>query len=158
MNKMETVVFIGIVFVGLLGWFAANHARSVRYRRKPVLTGREREFFFRLRNALSECHVCPQVAVPALIEPAGVGKLRRQALATVSGKRVGYAVFDEDMDLLAVVELAHRSRPTRMERAREACLASAGIRTVRFYARGLPSEVKIRSSIFDRRSAAVQSA
>ena len=57
------------------------------------------------------------------------------------------------MQLLAVVELVHRARPSRMERAREACFASAGIRTVRFKAKRLPSEGKIRSSIFERRSA-----
>lgn len=108
--------------------------------------------YFRLRHALPECHVCPQVAASALIEPAGMGKVRQRAMSALGGKRVGYAVFDQDMNLLAVVELAYRSRPTRLERAREACFASAGIRTVRFHARRLPSEDKIRASIFVRKS------
>lgn len=150
---METFVFVAIILAGLLGWIAVARMRPTRYRKKTVLTGGERDLYFRLRHALPECHVCPQVAASALIEPAGMGKVRQRAMSALGGKRVGYAVFDEDMDLLAVVELAHRSRPTRLDLAREKCFASAGIRTVRFYAKRLPSENKIRSSIFDRRSA-----
>lgn len=149
---METFVFVSIVFAGLVGWFVMTRVKPVCYRKKPVLTGGERDFYFRLRSALPECHVCPQVAVAALIEPSGMGRLRQRAVSALGGKRVGYAVFDENMDLLAVVEFAHRSRPTRMERAREACFASAGIRTVRFQAKRIPSEGKIRSSIFARKT------
>jgi hypothetical protein len=154
MSMKDIFVFVAIVFIGLLGWFVVMRAQSARYRRKPVLTGSERDFFFRLRSALPECHVCPQVAVSALIEPAGMGKMRQQAIASIGRMRAGYAIFDEDMHLLAVVELAHRSRPTRAEKAREACLSSAGVRTVRFHAKRLPSEGKIRASVFTRRSAA----
>jgi len=150
---METLVFVSIVFAGLLGWFALTRESPARYRKKSMLTGGERDFYFRLRNALPECHVCPKVAISALIEPAGMGKVRQQAVSALSGKRVGYAVFDENMELLAVVELAHRPRPTRMERVREACFASAGIRTLRIPAKRLPSEARIRASTFDRRSA-----
>ena len=149
---METFVFVAIVCAGLIGWFVVTRAKSTRYRRKAVLTGSERDLFFRLRNALPECHVCPRVAISALIEPAGMGQLRRRAIASMGGKRVGYAIFDDEMELLAVVELAYRTHPTRAEKFKESCLASAGIRTVRFHARHLPSEGKIRSSIFVRKS------
>ena len=149
----ETFVFVAIVFIGLAGWFVVHRAQSSRYRKKPVLTGSERDFFFRLRNSLPECHISPQVAVSALIEPAGMGKLRQRAIASIGRMRVGYAIFDDEMQLVAVVELAHRSRPGRMEKVKEDCLASAGIRTVRFNAKRLPSEGKIRASVFSRRSA-----
>jgi len=150
---METLVFVAIILAGIFGWFAMARMQPARFRKKTVLTGVERDLYFRLREALPECHVCPQVAATALIEPAGMGKVRQRAMSALGGKRVGYAVFDVDMDLLAVVELAHRSRPTRRERTREAWFASAGIRTVRFHAKRLPSENKIRASVFDRRTA-----
>jgi len=153
MGMKETFVFVAIVFIGLVGWFVVQRAQSSRYRTKQVLTGSERDFFYRLRGALPECHISPQVAVSALIEPAGMGKLRQRAIASIGRMRVGYAIFDEDMHLLAVAELAHRSRPTRMEKAKEDCLSSAGVRTVRFHAKRLPSEGKIRASVFARRSA-----
>lgn len=149
---METFVFVAIILAGLMGWFVLARMKPTRYRKKTVLTGGERDFYFRLRHALPECHVCPQVAVSALIEPTGMGKVRQRAVSALGGKRVGYAVFDQDMDLLAVVELVHRSRPSRLERAREACFSSAGIRTVRFHAKRLPSEGRIRTTIFDRTS------
>lgn len=146
----ETIVFATIVFGGLLLWFAAAKERPARYRKKNVLTGSEREFFYRLRQALPECVICPQVAVSALIEPTGIGSARKAGLDRIKGKRVGYAVFDEEMHLMAIIEVDHRSRTTRKDAARDAYFANAGIRTVRFQAKRLPSEVKIKSSIYSR--------
>ena len=149
---IEAFVFAVIVFGGLLLRFVMTLKGPVRFRKKPVLTGGDREFFFRLRHALPECLVCPQVAVSALLEPAGVGKIRRAASDCIDGKKVGYAIFNEEMQLLAVVELDHRGRRSRRAAARDACFASAGIRTVRFHTKRLPSETRIRRSVFPRPS------
>jgi hypothetical protein len=146
----ETILFVAIIVGGLAVWFAMGRERPARFRRKPVLTGGDLEFFYQLRYALPECLVCPQVAVAALIEPTGPGKARQTALDNIYRKTVGYAVFDEDMQLVVVVELNHRSRPTRKETARDVTFESAGIRTIRFYAKRLPSETKIRSSVYAR--------
>lgn len=150
MEMKEGIVVAAIVFGGLLLWLFIHRERPLRFRPKAALTGVEREFFFHLRGALPACHVCPQLAVSALIEPAGVGAVRRQALECIAGQRVGYAVFDEKMRLIAVVELDHRSRTTRRDAARDKYFASAGIRTVRFNAKCLPSALKIRKRIFAR--------
>ncbi len=152
----ETILFVAIVFGGLGLWFVMQRPRPVRFRRKSVLTGGDLEFFYRLRKALPECVVCPQVSITALIEPAGMGKLRQAALNDIGHKRVGYAVFDEEMQLIAVVELEHRSRRTRKDVAKEAAFASAGIRTVRFHSRRLPSTTKIRSSIYSHAAVPVE--
>lgn len=144
----ETILVAVIVFGGLLLWLFIHRERPLRFRSKAALTGVEREFFFRLRDALPSCQVCPQLAVSALIEPAGIGAARRRALERIAGQRVGYAVFDVDMRLIAVVELDHRSRTTRRDVARDKYFSSAGIRTVRFRAKCLPSELKIRKHIF----------
>lgn len=144
----EVIVFAGLVCVGLILWLILRQEKQPRYRRKAMLTGRERDFFYHLWQALPECLVYPQVPVSALIEPLGIGKTRQTALARIAGKRVSYAVFDEDMALIAVVELDHRSRPGRSEAAKEAYLASAQIKTIRFQARHMPSATKIRASIF----------
>lgn len=146
----EIILFAVIVLGGSLLWLASGRARPARYRKKRLLTGGEREFFDRLRAALPECVVCPRMAVSALIEPAGSGPARKAALDRIKAEKVGYAVFDEQMELLAVVELDHRSRASRRAFARDACLAGAGIRTIRFKARRLPSEAKIRRSVYSR--------
>lgn len=152
---VDYVVFAAIILGGLLVRFITGRSAPVRYRRKSVLTGGEREFFFRLQQALPECVVCPQVAVSALLEPVGVGRLRQAAVDCIDGKRVGYAVFDRNMEVIAIVELDHRTRTSRRAAARDAYFSSAGIRTVRFQSKHLPSETKIRSAIFSRKPATV---
>lgn len=146
----EMIVAASIVVGGMLFWFYLHREKPVRFRKKPVLTGGELDFFHCLRDALPECTVCPQVSVSALIEPTGVGPSRQKAQTQLGAKRVGYAVFDEDMKLIAVVEYEHRSRLKRSDVLRDAWFASAGIRTIRFPARRLPSEAHIKSRIFTR--------
>lgn len=150
----ELIVFFSIVFVGLIGWIVLHKQSQPKFRRKSVLTGGDLDFFFRLRKALPECTITTQMAPSALIEPVGIGKLRKAAMACLEGKRVGYAVLDEDMQLVAVIELDYRSRRTRREIAIDACFESAGVRVIRFHARRLPSETKIRSMIYERTWAA----
>lgn len=144
----EITVFLSVIAGGMILWLIATRERPVRYRRRPVLTGGELEFFHRLRRALPACAICPQVAVAALLEPAGIGKARKAALDLIVGKRVGYAVFDEELELIAVVELDHRARLTRREKVRDGWFADAGIKVVRFHAKHLPSETKIQTRIY----------
>lgn len=146
----ELVVATSVMVGGMLFWLYLHREKPMRFRRKSFLTGGELDLFFRLRQALPECIICPQVAASALIEPTGVGHARQLAQSRLEARRVGYAVFDEDMQLLAVVEYDHRSRIKRSDAARDAWFASAGIKTVRFPARRMPSEGQIRSRIFVR--------
>lgn len=145
------IVAASIMAGGMLFWLYLHREKPMRFRRKALLTGGELDFFFRLREALPECIVCPQIFAAGLIEPTGVGHARQQAQSRLEARRVGYAVFDEDMHLLAVVEYDHRSRIKRSDAARDAWFASAGIKTVRFPARRMPSEGQIRSRVFARR-------
>jgi hypothetical protein len=144
----EITVFLFVIAGGLILWFFMTRERAVRYRRRPVLTGSGLEFFHRLQRALPACAICPQVAVTALLEPAGIGKARKAALDLIVGKRVGYAVFDEELELIAVVELDYRARLTRRETVRDGWFASAGIKVVRFHVKHLPSETKIQTRIY----------
>ncbi|RJG07270.1 DUF2726 domain-containing protein [Noviherbaspirillum cavernae] len=140
----------GVGLGAALLWLAFHGGGKPRYKSKPVLTGGDLEFFHTLRNALPGCHVFPKVAMTALLEPTGLGRARQLAHERIAARRVGYAVFDEDMQLRAVVELSHRSGVSRKELARDEYLASAGIKTLRFHARQLPSEAIIEQVIFAR--------
>lgn len=146
----ESLVFAAILLGGLGFWLMWSREQLPRFRKKPVLAGSEREFFYRLCAALPECTVFAQVAASALIEPAGAGRLRRNGTARLQGRRVGVAVFDDEMRLIAVVELDYRARTARKDALIDTCFASAGIRVVRFQANRLPSEAKIRSAIYAR--------
>ncbi len=150
MTEKETIVFFGIVFGGLLLWFIFGRDRPARYRTKNLLTGRERDFFYRLRRALPDCLVFARMPLSALIEPTGIGSMRKAAHAAIEGLKVGYAVFDMNMQLVAVVELDHGVRLSRRATVRDAYLAGAGVRVVRFPARRLPSEANIHATIYSR--------
>ena len=146
----ETIVVVVIVLGGFGIWLALHREGRVRYRKKALLTGCELEFFHHLRQALPECVVAPQVGLAALIEPAGIGPGRQTALALLATRRAGYAVFDEQMQLLAIIELDHSSRRKRADAVMDRYLAEAGLRTVRFSSKQLPSDVRIRGSVFAR--------
>lgn len=146
----EAIVFVLIVGGGLAWWFISHRERPARFRRRPIMTATGMEFLARLQRALPECRVYPQVAATSLLEPMGVGKARKAALGCIAGRRVGFAVFDEDMQLLVVIELDHRPRLTRREAECDAYFANAGIRTLRFQTKHAPTEAKIRASVFPR--------
>ncbi|HVL77390.1 MAG TPA: DUF2726 domain-containing protein [Noviherbaspirillum sp.] len=154
----ELGVFLVILGSGLLGWFILNRPRPARFRARPILTGSALEFLFRLKRALPECTVCPQVAATSLLEPLGVGRARKAALSRIVGRRVGYAVFDEEMQLIAVIELDHRPRLTRREAECDSYFSEAGVPVLRFRQQQMPSVSKIRSSVFPRAAATVQCA
>jgi hypothetical protein len=146
----ETIVVAVIVIGGFAIWWATHREGRLRYRRKTMLAGCELEFFHRLQQALPECVIAPQVGLGALMEPIGIGRTRQTALALIAFRRVGYAVFDEQMELLTVIELDHHARPRRTEVKIERYLAGVGIRTVRFSAKHPPSETRIRNRVFTR--------
>lgn len=150
MGTSETIIVLVIVLGGLLLRFALSREKPMRYRRKAVLAGSDLEFFRRLQHALPGCLICPQIGMAALIEPTGIGQARQDAQALIDGKRIGYTVFDEDMQVVAVIELDHHSRIKRADAARDACFAALGINALRFNARHLPSEENIRRRVFVR--------
>lgn len=150
----DAIVFFSVIFAGLLLWFLFKRAPAPRFRRRSALTGSDVEFFSRLRQALHDCIVAPNVAVSALIEPVGGLAVRRDGGRRVQGQRVGYAVFDEDLNLLAVIDLRHRERRSRGEAERDKFFASAGVKTLRFHAKRLPTPERIRSEVFKAATAA----
>jgi hypothetical protein len=150
MSLSETWVATAIMIGGLIAWLVMHREGRPRYRHKTLLIDCELEFFQRLQKALPHCWIFPQVALSALIEPVGIGRNRQAALALIATRRVGYAVFDDEMRLLTVVELNHRPRLKRSELTRDKYLAAAGIRTLRFNARHLPSEARIHGCVFSR--------
>jgi very-short-patch-repair endonuclease len=123
-------------------------ARGPAYRRKAIMTGNETEFIGRLRRALPDLHICPQVAMHALIEPtASNSKIRLRDFRRVSQKIVDYAVFDAQWAIVVVIELDDRTHDSLRDAARDGYLAAAGIRTLRFQSRAKPTEGEIRVQV-----------
>jgi hypothetical protein len=110
---------------------AAN--RPSVFRARPLMTDNEIEFFRRLCAAWPDGYVFPQVAMSALLKPAGAtSRAHRAALNRISQKRVDYAIYTADLELHCIVELDDRSRNAQRDARRDTWLASAGIVTLRF--------------------------
>lgn len=119
-----------------------------QYRARSLLTGNEIEFFRRLRRALPQEYIFPQVALSALIAPRSRSEKQLRDFRRISQKRVDYAIYTSDLQLVAIVELDDRTHNRAADAERDAFVASAGIRTLRFESRNKPTVEQIRAAVF----------
>ena len=112
------------------------------------MTDNELEFFGRLVAALPGYYIFPQVAMSALLEPAGGNtKQAHGDRLRIAQQRVDYVVCDQNGDLVAVVELDDRTHSHAKDQLRDARLEQAGIKTVRFQSRHKPTPAAILIAI-----------
>lgn len=136
-----------IVLTVLVAAMKAAEGRA-RYKAREIMTPNEIEFFRRLNAALPDYWIFTQVAMSALIQPdMGQGKAYMSAFGKIAQKRVDYAIYDDYMNLVAVVELDDRTHNKRNDAIRDAYMASAGIRTIRFESRRKPDTETIRQAL-----------
>ena len=123
--------------------------RKPRYRRQPVMTANEREFYGRLVAACPDCQIWPQVPILALVRPDAKTGTRAFWLAfrAISNTRVDW-VIARDMEVLAVVELDDRSHDPRKDARRDQVLRSCGYRVIRFASHRRPTPQQIRDAVF----------
>lgn len=114
------------------------------YRKRQVMTPNEIEFYGRIARALPGMHVCPQVAMHALIEPTATNsKTRLIHFRRISQKVVDYAIFDAQWALVAVIELDDRTHVASRDAIRDSFVSAAGVRTLRYQSRAKPAEAQI---------------
>ena len=83
-----------------------------------------------------------------------IGRRSRSRCSAFDRKRMDYVVCTrEGAHLIAVVELDDRTHDPQKDANRDAMLASAGIRTVRFPSHPRPSAMEIRAEVLGRRAA-----
>jgi hypothetical protein len=142
--------FLPVVILVLVVVAVARRRRgeaNFSYKPCDILTPNEAEFFGRLRAALPDHYVFPQVAMSAIIEPKGYARNRRAAFNRIAQKRVDFAICTDRLQLLVLVELDDRSHNARRDAMRDAMTGSAGIRTIRFSSTRRPSVAEIRAAI-----------
>jgi len=143
-----------IIFV-----LAPARPREAAYRKRPVMTPNEVEFYGRISRALPGMQVCPQVAMHALIEPTSQnGKTRLVDFRRVSQKVVDYAVFDDLWCLVAIIELDDRTHLASRDAVRDGFTGAAGIRTLRYQSRAKPAQEQIAADIRAVQAAAAAAA
>lgn len=144
MDNQITGLFLllgGLCFIGValrMTWSGSTECEPALWR-KPIFTLDEREFYHRLRRALPDCHVFPQVSFDALLKsvPCGEqGSLPNQYCQ----KYAGFVICHPDtFDVVAIVELDDRTYVKEEDRKRDALLRSAGYRIERFQSEAKPS-------------------
>ncbi|WP_375542298.1 DUF2726 domain-containing protein [Paraburkholderia sp. CNPSo 3274] len=84
-----------------------RHRGEAQFSYEPcdILTPNEAEFFGRLRAALPDHYVFPQVAMSAIIAPKGYARNRRAAFNRIAQKRVDFVICTDRLQLLVLVEL-----------------------------------------------------
>lgn len=127
---------------------ASKRGPAAKYRRRPIMTENELEFFGRLVAALPEHYIFPQVAMSALIESANTD--RKQAFGDrqrIAQQRIDYVVCNKRCEVVAVVELDDRSHSKVKDKVRDERLEQGGYRTVRFQSRQKPPAIAIRAAV-----------
>lgn len=76
------------------------------FTKKPFFRSEQKAFYGRLRRALPKCYVFPDVELRALMTPISTdSKQRRSEKEYLLGRKVDYAVFNANLQLLCVIEL-----------------------------------------------------
>lgn len=123
-------------------------SRAGTYQQRKLMTDNEEEFFGRLVAALPEHYIFPQVAMSALLSSASGDKRTAHAdRLRIAQQRADYVVCNRRCEVVAVVELDDKTHSLQKDELRDARLAQAGIRTVRFQAKSKPKVAVIREMV-----------
>jgi very-short-patch-repair endonuclease len=151
------VVVLGIVLAAVLVVIQRNRKSpqvNPPYFGRIPLTGPEQEMYRRLREAVPECIVLAQVALPALVGIKERDDWRRWFNA-ISQKSVDFVLcLPNDFTVVAVIELDDMSH-TRPDRQRadvtkDIALRVAGHPILRFKRHDIPSAEELRRTIVGR--------
>ncbi len=153
---ISVAVAVVLVILTKAGTPLFAYRRRELFRSRPLMTDNEIEFFARLEKALPDCKVFSQVAMSGVLDVT-LPKTHQaywRVRSAFDRKRMDYVVCTrEGAHLIAVVELDDRTHDPQKDANRDAMLASAGIRTVRFPSHPRPSAMEIRAEVLGRRAA-----
>jgi hypothetical protein len=155
MNSMMLSILLYLVLglvaaAAVLLMLRAASGQTV-FRARPVMTDNEIKFFRRLCAAWPDGFVFPQVAMSALLKPAGTtSRAHRAAFNRISQKRVDYAIYTAELELHCIVELDDRSHNAQRDARRDAWLASAGIVTLRFTQKDKPNVIELKERMLKK--------
>jgi len=137
------LVALVVALAGVWVLFNALKGRGPRVKARPILTDNEREFFARLRRALPDYEILPQVAMSALILPTISDRSSadyRRIRNLYAQKVVDFVVCrPRSLAVVALVELDDITHHPARDAARDALLGEAGLTVVRWHSRRKPS-------------------
>jgi hypothetical protein len=145
---LPALLLVLLLLMRLVQASAKKRVPEAKYKRRDIMTDNEMEFFGRLVAALPEHYIFPQVAMSALLAPAGAnGKQAHGDRLRIAQQRLDYVVCNRRCEVVAVVELDDRTHTQAKDEVRDGRLAQGGYRTVRFQSRQKPPAAAIRAAI-----------
>lgn len=129
------VILFAVAAVGKSGF--GDSKKQSPFVAKPLLTRHETAFFMKLTDAaerVGAAGVFPQVAMGALLDARkGLeAKEWRGTRSRFDRKIVDFVLVDDQMEVMAIVELDDWSHKAEKDEARDAMTAAAGYKTARF--------------------------
>lgn len=114
------------------------------YAKKPLFEDERQAFYQRLRKALPECLIFPDMPLSALISPTATDpRALRQQQEQLDGRKVAYAVYDTALELLCVIELSGAVAGPPDPALTQEFLQAAGIQRFGWDSERLPSNEQI---------------
>lgn len=155
-NLVALAAFVGVAAVGFAILKAKINAKGDgslvgMFKSKALLTANELEFLGRLEVAVPELRFHAQVAMGALLDPAVSNKDRKAFMrlrGMFSQKIVDFVAQNrKDGVIVAVIELDDRTHNGDKDAKRDAMLASAGYKIVRWNSKTKPDAAAIRAEL-----------
>lgn len=134
------VVIVAIVIV--------KKAQAWPYRAVAIMSPIEKKFYWQLKNAFPNYHILAQVQLSQVIRPPR-GKNELKWLNKIWHMSLDYVILDDELELIAVIELDDRSH--LLKRRREAdlrknkALKVAGVKLIRIPTNNIPNNEQLIS-------------
>lgn len=126
-----------------------------KYRARSLMTDNELEFFYKIKRALPDHLVFPQVSLQAFMEAASSdAKTAHADRLRIAQQRADYVVCDPAGTVVVVIELDDKTHVPEKDAVRDARLKQAGIRTLRYQSKAKPRAAAIREDVLGRQDAA----
>ena len=159
---VAVVASIGfVVLKAKIATQGSGKGEELKFKAKILLTSNELDFLGRLETAAPELRFHAQVSMGALLDPA-VSRKDAKAFFRLRGmfsqKIVDFVAQNrKDGSVVAIIELDDRTHNDEKDSKRDAMLASAGYRIVRWHSKAKPEILVIRAELIPPQAQTVAS-
>ncbi len=115
-----------------------------RYSSKAPLSESEKILYWRLKTALPEFEVLPQVAFSHFLEPQVPQTAAFSARQAIAEKSADFLIVTRDFGIVALVELDDSTHSKIKDQKRDDMVKTAGIKVVRWPVKDMPTQEQVR--------------
>jgi len=144
-----TAGLLVLIFIVIITIKNSNNSNvDSQYKSKALMSDNEFEFFQRLVQALPQYYIFPQVSFGAFLQAnASDFKEKSRIRLTFCQKIADYVIYDKDKKIIAIIELDDKMHDIEKDKKRDAMVAKAGYKTIRFQSKRKPSINEIANII-----------